>query len=133
MSSVHFHRGNGVIGIIYLKIYQLVYNTQSAVILLLPVNTVQHPTTPSISMGQQITELPRKHRSDNKGFHRYYNNEKALKSLLIGELYKTYSRPLRDKNIGYANMATLTMIMHLYTPYARFNQGYSEENYKWMK
>ena len=133
MASVHSHRGNRMLGLFYLTLDPSVHNTHSYFALIPPFSPVQHPTIPDESMGHQINEIWRQHKLDYNGFQKYDYTDKALKFLLLQEVDKVYIRPLREKYIVYKNVTTLTIIMHLYTGYARFTQGGIEENDKILK
>ena len=58
---------------------------------------------------------------------------KALKSLVIAAVKKTYIRSLGEKYIGYANVTTKEMLAHLYLAYAKLSDGNLEDNNKRMR
>ena len=58
---------------------------------------------------------------------------KALKSLFIAAIDKTYIRSLRIKYIRYANVTTKEMLAHLYLSYANISDGDLEDNDKRMR
>ena len=59
--------------------------------------------------------------------------DKALKSLLIAAINKTYIRSLRDNYIRYAHIITKEMLAYLYLAYAKTSNGNLEDNDKRMR
>ena len=100
-----------------------VYNTQSAIYFVPPANMGPSPTIPDGSTGPQISSIRIQHDMDTKLYCEYDSTDKALKYLLIDTVDETYIRSLRDKYIGYANITTLQMLTHLYTAYAKIDEG----------
>ena len=90
------------------------------------------PTIPDGSTGPQISSIRIQHDMDTKFYCEYDSTDKPLKSLLIAAVNETYIRSLHDKYIGYANITTLQMLMHLYSAYAKITEGDIEDNEKCM-
>ena len=126
-------RGNGLLGLLYLKLGPAVYNTQLDVFFTPLVNPGQHRTIPDGSMGHWITELQRQHKEDWDKYQKYDQTDKELRLLLIGEVHKVCISPLIEKCTWYAKMTTLTMIIHLYKCYKRIAKGGLQENNKPLK
>ena len=80
----------------------------------------------------QINSIFVQHDIDTKLYREYDSTDKALKYLLISAVDDTYIRSLRDKYIGYANIATLQMLTYLYAAYEKITEGDLEENNKRM-
>ena len=59
--------------------------------------------------------------------------DKALKSLLIAVVNKTFIRSLQYKCTGYVNITTKEMLAHLYLAYAKIYDGDLEDNDKRMR
>ena len=56
-ASIHSHRGNGHLGLLFLTVKPAVYNTQSTVTFIPPTNPGQSPTVPTGSTGPQIADI----------------------------------------------------------------------------
>ena len=127
-ASVHSHRGNGNLGLLFLTVTPEVCDTLSDVPFDPPPNPGQHPCMPEGSTGPQIADLRRQHREACEEYLQYDQTDKALKSLLIAAVDEVYVRSLRHKYVGYANVKTLTMIAHLCDNYARVTASSLKEN-----
>ena len=90
-------------------------------------------TIPDGSTRPQISSIRVQHDLNTKFYLEYDSTDKALKFLLIAAVDETYIRFLCDKYIGYANITTLKMLMHLYAAYAKINEGDLEEKDKLMR
>ena len=132
-ASVHSHRGNGQLGLLYLTLKPEVYNTLSNVPFEPPVNPGQHPNIPEGSTGPQAASVRKEHEERFDEFLTYDQTDKALKSLLIAAVDESYIRSLRHKHVGYANVKTITMLNHLCDSYARITLIDLEENDKRLK
>ena len=82
-ASIYFHRGNGLLGLLYLTVKPAVYNTQSTV-------TFTLPTNPG-------------HKSDFEEFQTYQKTNCALKTILISAFEEAYIRDLRDDSRSYVH------------------------------
>ena len=98
LASEKSYGGNRILRSLYLTIDLSVYNTQSDVLFVPPVNTRQHPTIPERSTRKQITKLDIHKESDHNEFHKYDKNDKVLKLLFIGAVDEAYIIPLRGGN-----------------------------------
>ena len=130
---MHSHLGNGQIGLLYLTVLPDFYNTQPAIAFVPLANMGPSLTILNGSTGPQTSSIRVQHDLDTKLYCEYDSTDKSLKSLLIVAVDKTYIRYLRDKYIGYANITTLQMLMHLYAAYAKITEGDPEENDKRMR
>ena len=70
---------------------------------------------------------------DSALYTEYDMTDKALKSLLIAAVDKTYIQSLQDKNIRYTNVTTKEMLAHLYLAYVKISDGDLEENDKQIR
>ena len=132
-ASVHSHRGNGQLGVLYLTLNPEVCNTLSNVLFELPVNPGQHPNIPEGSTDPQAASVRKEHEERFNEFLTYDQTDKALKSLLITVVDESYIRSLRHKHRGYDNVKTITILNHLYDSYARITPIDLEENDKRLK
>ena len=129
-ASIHSHRGNGKLGLLFLTLQPEVYNTLSTVKFIPPVNPGPEPIIPDGSTGPVIVELRRKHQEQYAEYLQCDQVDKALKSLLIAAVDEAYIRSLRHKYVGFANVTTLQIITHLYDTYARITANDLKENDK---
>ena len=70
-ASVHYHIGNEILVLLFLPLKPEVYNTQSSIVFIPPINPFQHPTIPAGSIGNQITKLWRQHKAYYDEFYQY--------------------------------------------------------------
>ena len=132
-ASVHSHRGNGQLGLLYLTVQPDACNTLSDAPFDPPVNPGQHPFIPEGSAGPQAASMWQEHEDRFNEFLTYDQTDKALKSLLIAAVDEACIRSLRHEYVGYANVTTLTILNHLCDSYARVTPTDLEENNKRLK
>ena len=120
-ASVISHLGNGALGLLWLVVSNTVYNTLSAAPFVPPQNPGPIPIVPAGSTGAQITILTDTHAREAKLFHEYNNTDKALKQLLLGAVDDMFTRALKNRYIGYANVTTKELLAHLFTTYGRIS------------
>ena len=70
-ASVHSHRGNGQLGLLYLTLKPEVYNTLSDVAFEPPANPGQHPDIPEGSSGPQAASIRKEHEEKFNEFLTY--------------------------------------------------------------
>ena len=109
-ASVISHLGNGALGLLWLVVSNTVYNTLSATLFVPPPNPGPIPIIPVGSTGAQITVLTDNHTREAKLFHKYNNTDKALKQLLLGAVDDMFTRGLKNRYIGYANVSTKQLL-----------------------
>jgi len=129
-ASIHSHRGNGKLGLLFLTLKLEVYNTLSTIEFIPPVNPGPEPIIPDSSTGPAIAEIRRAHQEQYAEYLQYDQVDKALKSILIAAVDEAYIRSLRHKYVGFANVTTLQIITHLYDTYARITANDLKENDK---
>ena len=116
---VHSHLDNGQLGILFLPITPVIYNTPSKIVFALPANLGPYPVIPQGLTTAQITDTPRKYDVKSDLYTKYNMTDKSLKSLFIADIYETYIQSLRDKCIGYYKITTQEIMVHLYLAYAK--------------
>lgn len=131
-SSIHSHLGNGRSGLLFLTVTPQVYNTQSAVAFIPPVNPGATPVVPPASTVPQINKVHHQFNRDTLVYNEYVNTDKTLKGPLIVAADESYIQALWYKYIGYTNVSTLEMPTHLYDNYAKITPTYLENNDKKM-
>ena len=132
-ASVHSHLGNGQLGLLFLTISPAIYNNQSNTVFVPPANPSPSPIIPQGFTAVQIADICQQYDVDSDLYTEYDMMDKALKSLLIDAVNKTYIQSLREKYIGYANVTTKEMLAHLYLADTKISDGYLEENDKRMR
>ena len=120
-ASVVSHLGNGALGLLWLVVSNTVYNTLSATPFVPPPNPGPVPIIPVGSTGAQITVITDNHTREAKLFHEFNNTDKALKQLLLGAVEDMFTRGLKNRYIGYANVSTKDLLAHLFTTYGRIS------------
>ena len=90
--SVHSHLGNSKLGLLFLTIAPAIYNTQSNIFFVPPANTGPYTVIPQGLTAAQIADTRRQYDVDSDLYTKYDMTGKALKSLLIAALDKTYIR-----------------------------------------
>ena len=107
-----------------------IYNTQSNIVFVLLVNTCPSTVIPQVLKAAQIADILWQYDADTALYTDYDMTDKALKSLLVAAVDKTYIQSLQDKYIGYANVTTKEMLAYLYLAYAKISDGDLEDNDK---
>ena len=120
--SIYSHRGNSRLGLLFLTVKPAVYNTQSTEASNPPTNPSQNTTIPTGYTGLQIADIRRRHKDQFDEFQTYQQTDPTLKTILIASIDEAYTRSLRDKYIGYANVTTLQILTQMYNSYARIYQ-----------
>jgi hypothetical protein len=120
-ASVHSNLGDGAHGLLALTIDPAVYNTISPIPFVPPANPGINPLIPALSTNAIITELTRQHATSLKTWQEYQSTDKALKQQLLAAIDSIYYRSLRNRITGYANVATLTILRHLYDTYGNIS------------
>ena len=129
-ASILLHRGNRQLGLLFLTITPEIYNTQSNIVFVSPVNPVPSTVIPQGLTASQISYSCRKYDVDSDLYTKYDMTDKYLKSLLISAVDETYIQSLRDKYIGYTKIITKEMLAQLYLAYTKISDGDLEENDK---
>ena len=112
-ASVHSRLGNGQLGLLFWTISPAIYNTQSNIVFVLLVNTCPSTVIPQVLKAAQIADILWQYDADTALYTDYDMTDKALKSLLVAAVDKTYIQSLQDKYIGYANVTTKEMLAYL--------------------
>ena len=103
---VHYNRGCGTLGLLFLTVSPAVYATLSTTTFVPPVNPGPKPSIPTGSTGAVITDLRYHHTKATKIFTKSENTDKDLRQLLLVSTDKLYVRSLRHKYIGYGKTTT---------------------------
>ena len=74
-ASIHSHRGNGRLGLLFLTVKPAVYNTQSTVVFNPPTNPGQNPTILNNSTGPQMADTRRRHKEEFYKFQTYQQTD----------------------------------------------------------
>ena len=122
-ASIVSHLGNGLLGLLWLTVSDQVYNTLSALPFVPPPNPGPVPIIPANATGVIVTALTDTHNREAKLFHEFNNTDKALKQLLLGAVDDMFTRALKNRYIGYANVTTKALLAHLFTTYGTINGG----------
>ena len=127
-ASVQSRLGDGTLGLLYLTVTPVVFDTLSLTPFIPPKNLGPKTTVPVGSIGPVISNI-RLQFANATRLHKQYNaTEKALKQLLLGGVDDMFVRSLWNRHIGYANATTLQLLTHMYTVYARISATYLESN-----
>ena len=118
-ASVISHLGNGALGLLWLIVSDAVYNALSTVPFIPPINPGPIPIIPALSTGPVIASLTATHERESKIFHEYNNTDKALKQLLLSVVDDMFTRALKNRFIGYANVSTKQLLTHLFQTYGK--------------
>ena len=127
-ASIVSHLGSGTLGLLWLTVSDLVYNTLSPTPFVPPPNPGPIPIIPANSTGVVVTSLTDTHNREAKLFHEYNNTDTALKQLLLGAVDDMFTRALKNRYIGYANVSTKELLAHLFTTYGQINGGDLRKN-----
>jgi hypothetical protein len=120
-ASVHSNLGNGAHRLLALTIDPAVYNRISPDPFVPPANPGANPVLPNNSTVAFITELTWQHAASLRIWKEYMSTDKTLKQQLlaaIAAIAVIYYRSLRNRITGYANVTTLTILLHLYDSYS---------------
>ena len=120
-ASVISHLGNGALGLLWLVVSDAVYNTLSGTPFVPPTNPGPIPVIPANATGPQINAIHETHKREAKLFHEYNNTDKALKQLLLGAVDDMFTRAIKNRYIGYANVTTKQLLTHLITTYGKIS------------
>ena len=119
--SIISHLGNGALGLLWLCVSDAVYNTLSLVPFVAPANPGPVPVIPAGSTQFQISAITETHKYEARIFHEFNNTDKALKQQLLGAVDDMFTRALKNRYIGYANVTTKELLNHLFTTYGRIS------------
>ena len=91
-ASVHFHRGNGQLGLLRPTLQGEVFSTLYDVEFIPQVNPGQHPVIPEGSPWLAAASIRKDHEEKFKEFLIYDQTDKALKSLLIAAVDEKHQK-----------------------------------------
>ena len=120
-ASIISHLGNGILGLLWLTVSDTVYNTLSVIPFVPPANPGPSPVIPVPSTQAVITAITNTHKRESRIFHEFNNTDKALKQLLLGAVDDMFTRALKNRFIGYANVTTKALLTHLFTTYGKIS------------
>ena len=122
-ASIGSHLGDGLLGLLWLTVSDTVYNTLSATPFIQPTNPGPIPIIPANATGVVVTSLTDTHNRETKLFREFNNTDAALKQLLLGAVDDMFTRALKNRYIGYANVSTKELLAHLFVTYGKINGG----------
>ena len=79
------------------------------------------PVIPDERTQAQIAAITNTHKRESRIFHEFNNTDKALKQLLLGAVDDMFTRALKNRFIGYANITTKALLTHLFTTYGKIS------------
>ena len=88
-ASMHFHFGNGRLGLLYLTVTPAMYNMKSAMTFVLPENLGSEPTELEGSTGLKIVYIKQTYRHKSMLFKEFDDKSKAIKTLLVSAINET--------------------------------------------
>ena len=89
-----------------------------------------NPVYPPTPTGPVIAATDRQYKHALENFKTNTATEAMLKRLLIAAVPDTYTKILKDENLGYANVTTLAILQHLDTNYGTVTADDLDENMK---
>ena len=99
----------------------MVFNKLSRVPFVLPANPCPAPVIPATSAQFQISAIIEGHKREARLFHKFNNTDKALKQQILGTVDDIFTRALKNRYIGYANITTKELLNHLFTTYGKIS------------
>ena len=133
-ASIQSHLGYGTLDLLFLTVLPAVHNTISLIPFIPLVNPGPESIIPVSITGPQIADTRLQFVNSTKLYKQYDTTENALKQLLLSAVDDMmFVRSLRNRHIGYANVAKSQIINHLYILYAKNRPSDLEENDKRMK
>ena len=116
-TSVISHLNNGALGLLWFIVSDAVNDTPSRTLFVPPPNPWPIPGIPEDQTQFQISAITDTHKQQAKLFHEYNNTDKTLKQQLLGAVDDIFTRALKNRFIGYANVTTKQLLTHLFTTY----------------
>ena len=101
---MHSRRGNGTLGLLDPMVQPDVLDTLSSVKFVPSTNPGQHPTIPDKATAPQISNIRRIHKEQFGEYLQHDKVDKSLKSLRVAAVDDAYTRCLRHKHVGYAQV-----------------------------
>ena len=101
---VHSNLGDGFLGLLYLTVLSVVYNTMLSSTFIPPSNPVATPDIPVGSTAAQITALQYAHTTAAVLFDKYDRMDKALCQQILSAVGKIFFRSLRHRYVGYGTL-----------------------------
>ena len=120
-ASIISHLGDGTLGLLWLTVSDAVFNTLSLIAFVPPLNPGPIPIIPDGSTAAQINAITATHKRESKIFQEYNNADKALKQQLLGAVDDMFTRALKNRYIGYANVSTKQLLTHLFLTYGKIS------------
>ena len=120
-ASIISHLGNDVLGLLWLCVSDAVYNTLSLIPFVPSINLCPTPVIPQGSTQSQINAIIDTHKREAKLFHEFNNTDQALKQQLLCAVNEMFTRALKNRYIGYANIITKALLTHLFTTYGKIS------------
>ena len=127
-ASVNSHLGDGLLGLLWLTVTDAVFNTLSLIPFIPPLNPGPIPIIPAGATQFQITALTDTHKRETVIFQEFNNTDKALKQQLLGAVDDMFTRALKNRYIGYANVTTKQLLAHLFSTYGNITSGDLRQN-----
>ena len=127
-ASVNSHLGDGLLGLLWLTVTDAVFNTLSLIPFIPPLNPGPIPIIPAGATQFQITALTDTHKRETVIFQEFNNTDKALKQQLLGAVDDMFTRALKNRYIGYANVTTKQPLAHLFSTYRNITSGDLRQN-----
>ena len=127
-ASIQSNLGCGTLGLIYLTLSPTVYANLSATLFIPSPNPGATAKIISTATAAQTSSIRRAHNEPQKSFKEYDNTDKEIKKLLISAVENIFLRAIRACYMGYANITTRQMLMHLYMTYTNITPAKLNKN-----
>ena len=127
-ASVPSALGGGNHGLLGLIISDAVYHTFTGNHFVLPNQPPPLPIVPAGTSAVNTGVLVREHAELLREYHETMRTDQALTQQVINTFDKIYTRSLRNRHTGYANVTAINIVEHLYTTYGRITSMDLEQN-----